>query len=104
MKVTETMIEGFFRNELNEYQHSLVKDYFRQHPEALQKYLTDQSWEDFNTNEEVATPVADKMFHIIETGTYRKNRIRRIYIQAASVAAALLIITIGYHSLTNRKV
>jgi ferric-dicitrate binding protein FerR (iron transport regulator) len=104
MKVTETMIEGFFRNELNEYQHSLVKDYFRQHPEALQEYLTDQSWEDFNTNEEVATPVADKMFHIIEAGAYRKNRIRRIYIQAASVAAALLIITIGYHSLTTRKV
>lgn len=73
-----------------------------QHPEALQKYLTDQSWEDFNAADTVAAPIADKMFHIIEAGTYRKNKIRRIYLQWASVAAALFLVGMGYHILTNR--
>jgi transmembrane sensor len=66
------------------------------------KYLTEQSWEDFNEEAPVATPIADKMFHIIEAGTYKKNKLRRIYLQWASVAAALFLVGMGYHLLTNK--
>src|ERR1700694_1189497 len=103
MKVTETMIEEFFRNELNDYQQELVKEYFRQYPEALQKYLTEKSWNDFNPNENLATPVADKMFRIIASGSYRKNKIRRIVFQSVSVAAVLFALCVGIYLLTIRK-
>jgi transmembrane sensor len=102
MKVTETMIEAFFRDELNEYQKELVKEYFRQYPEALQKYLTEKSWEDFTPPEALGLPVADKMFRIIESATYGRNKIRRIYYQCAAVAAALFILGFGFHLLTKK--
>lgn len=102
MKVTETMIEAFFSNELNEYQSGLVKDYFRQNPEAMQKYLTGKNWEDFSSNERLAVPVTDKMFRVITSGIYKKNRIRRMYHQWGSVAATVIILSVGYQFLVNK--
>lgn len=96
MKVTAALIEKFLRNECDAEQQDAVKEFFRQNPEALQEYLTVQSWEDFHVDDHLTSPLSEKMLRVIATNTYKKSRIGKIWYQAASVAAVLIIALASY--------
>lgn len=96
------MIQAFFRDELSEYEQALVEEHFRQHPELLEQYVTEKSWEDFDTSEDLAAPIADKMLQVISSATYKRDKIRRMVYRWASVAAVLLVAIAGYFLLAGR--
>jgi len=103
MNVTETMIQAFFRDELDANGQALVEEYFRQYPERLQYYLTDESWEDFPGPETMEPAVSDKMLGVISSATYGKGRVRKMIYRWASVAAVLFIFAAGLYLLTGKK-
>jgi len=103
MNVTETMIQAYFKDELDANGQALVEEYFRQYPERLQYHLTDQSWEDFPGPETMDPVVSDKMLEVISSATYGKGRVRKMIYRWASVAAALFIVIAGIFLLTGRR-
>ncbi|WEK35498.1 MAG: FecR domain-containing protein [Candidatus Pseudobacter hemicellulosilyticus] len=100
MKITEALIERFFNNDCDEAEQLAVKNYFRQHPEVLRKYMTEPSWKTFETNQSVPGPVAEKMLDMIRQQTYGGRR-RMMIRNWAAAAAAILLITGSAYWLSN---
>ncbi|WP_349318307.1 FecR domain-containing protein [Chitinophaga sp. MM2321] len=93
MKHAATLIEKFFRGECDEHEKQLVKAYFTRHPEALQPYLTEESWHSFYTDQSLPTVISDKMLAVIESRTYQKKKVRYRYYKLA--AAVILPVAIA---------
>lgn len=94
MKITEALIERFFKNDCDETEQQAVKNYFSRHPEVLKKYMTERSWLAFETDEAVPEPVSEKMLDTIRQQTYGRRRtilIRRWW----AAAAAVLVLAVG---------
>lgn len=90
MKHSAILIEKFLRDECSEAEKQWVKEYIAQHPEALQPYLTEESWHSFQTGEQLPEAVSGKMMMVIEGHTFQKKHpAKRWY--AAAAAAALFI-------------
>ena len=53
MKHSATLIEKFLRDECNEAEKQWVKEYIAKHPEALQPYLTEESWHAFQPGQQL---------------------------------------------------
>ncbi|WP_436486811.1 FecR family protein [Chitinophaga sp. ARDCPP14] len=93
MKHSVTLIEKFLRDECNEAEKQWVKEYIAQHPEALQPYLTEESWHSFQPGELLPEAVSGKMMTVIEGHTFQKKQVNRRWYAAA--AAVVLIISGG---------
>ncbi|MBO9728449.1 MAG: FecR family protein [Chitinophaga sp.] len=92
MKHPATLLEKFFRGECNEAEKQAVTAYFAEHPEALQPWLTEESWHSFHPEHTLSTDVSDKMLAVIESSTWEKKKVKTIYykwIAAAVLGAAL---------------
>lgn len=90
MKHSAILIEKFLRDECSEEEKQWVKEYIAQHPEALQPYLTEESWHSFQTGEQLPEAVSGKMMMVIGGHTFQKKQSgKRWY--AAAAAVALLI-------------
>ncbi len=93
MKHSAILIEKFLRDECSEAEKQWVKEYIAQHPEALQPYLTEESWHSFQTGEQLPEAVSGKMMMVIEGHTFQKKHPGRRWYAAA--AAVVLIISSG---------
>lgn len=93
MKHSATLIEKFLRGECNEEEKQFVQTYIAQHPEALQPYLTEESWHAFHPGQSLPEELSGKMLAVIESRTFQKRRINKRYYSWA--AAALLLVTGG---------
>lgn len=93
MKHSATLIEKFLRDECNEAEKQWVKEYIAQHPEALQPYLTEESWHAFQPGQQLPEAISGKMMTVIEGRTFQKKQINRRWYAAA--AAVVLIISGG---------
>ncbi|MBS0028084.1 FecR family protein [Chitinophaga sp. 22321] len=108
MKHPATLLEKFFRGECSEAEIQVVKEYIMQHPEALQPWLTDDSWHSFHPDAQLPADISDKMLAVIESRTWQKKRVRTIYYKwiAAAITGALctgLIWTV-YQQLPAKKI
>ncbi len=103
MHISEALIERFLRDECDETEQKAVSEYFIQYPEALQQYLTRESWNSFHTNDILPDLVSDKMFSVIEEKTFRKKKLRIKYYWWISVAASVLLFIAGYWLINDRK-
>lgn len=88
MKHPATLLEKFFRGECNESEKQAVTAYFAEHPEALQPWLTEESWHSFHPDNTLPADVSDKMLAIIESRTYQQKKVKTIYYKW--IAAAVL--------------
>lgn len=93
MKHSATLIEKFLRDECSEAEKQWVKEYIAQHPEALQPYLTEDSWHSFQTGEQLPEAISGKMMMVIEEHTFQKKHSNKRWYAAA--AAVVLIISGG---------
>ncbi len=93
MKHSATLIEKFLRGECNEQEKQVVQAYIAQHPEALQPYLTEESWHAFHPGQSLPEDISGKMLAVIESRTFQKRRINKRYYSWA--AAALLLVSGG---------
>ncbi|NML40395.1 FecR family protein [Chitinophaga sp. G-6-1-13] len=92
MKHPATLFERFFRGECNEAEKQAVTAYFAEHPEAMQPWLTEESWHSFHPEHTLSTSVSDKMLAVIENRTWQKKKVKTLYykwIAAAVLGAAL---------------
>lgn len=90
MKHSAILIEKFLRDECSEAEKQWVKEYIAQHPEALQPYLTEESWHSFQTGEQLPESVSGKMMTVIGAHTFQKKHSNKRW-YAAAAAVALLI-------------
>ena len=95
MKHPATLLEKFFRGECNESEKQAVTAYFTEHPEALQPWLTEESWHSFHPDNALPTNVSDKMLAIIESRTYQQKTTKTIYYKWIAAAAVLGIAITG---------
>ncbi|WP_209859704.1 FecR domain-containing protein [Chitinophaga sp. OAE865] len=93
MKHSAILIEKFLRDECSEAEKQWVKEYIAQHPEALQPYLTEESWHSFQTGEQLPESISGKMMTVIERHTFQKKDSHKRWYAAA--AAVILIISGG---------
>lgn len=71
-------------------------------PDDLEKKLTEEGWEEFNTNERLPTPLSDKMLGTIESSTYRRPKTINPYYRWAAAAAAVILLVGGYRLLRTQ--
>ncbi|QEC41214.1 FecR family protein [Pseudobacter ginsenosidimutans] len=95
MKITEAQIRRYFNNECDTQERQAIGDYFIRHPEVLKKYLTEQSWENFEARQALPKEISKKLLSAIRTNTYELQRRRIISRNWAAAAAILLFITGG---------
>ncbi|TWF33848.1 FecR family protein [Chitinophaga polysaccharea] len=91
MKHPATLLEKFFRGECNEAENQVVREYLIQHPEALQPWLTEESWHSFHPESLLPTDISEKMLAAIESRTYRKMPPAGRSYKWLAVAAAIAI-------------
>jgi ferric-dicitrate binding protein FerR (iron transport regulator) len=72
-------------------------------PDDLERKLTEEGWEEFNTNERLSTPLSDKMLATIESNTYRRHKRLNPYYRWTAAAAAVILLVGGYRLLTVRQ-
>lgn len=89
MKHPATLLEKFFRGECNDTEIQAVKEYITQHPEALQPWLTEESWHSFYPEMSLPESISEKMMAVIESRTYQKKQVKTIYYKWMAAAAAL---------------
>ncbi len=88
MKITEAQIERYFNNECDAKERQAISDYFIRHPELLAKYLTEQSWENFEPEHSLQQALSKKILSAIRTKTYAARRRMIIHRNWAAAAAA----------------
>ncbi|MDQ0104957.1 ferric-dicitrate binding protein FerR (iron transport regulator) [Chitinophaga terrae (ex Kim and Jung 2007)] len=98
MKYSKTLIIKFLRGECNEDERRIVEAFIRRHPEALQPYLTEDTWHAFQSDEQLPESVSEKMLAVIESRTYLRKRSNWRYFSWA--AAVLLLIAGGLYWIT----
>ncbi|NLU91897.1 FecR family protein [Chitinophaga sp. Ak27] len=91
MKHPATLLEKFFRGECNEAENQVVREYLIQHPEALQLWLTEESWHSFHPESTLPTDISEKMLAAIESSTYQKKPPAGRFYKWLAVAAAIAI-------------
>lgn len=96
MKHPATLLEKFFRGECNESEKQAVAAYFAEHPEALQPWLTEESWHSFHPDNALPTAISDKMLAVIESRTYQQKTAKTIYYKWIAAAAVLGIVVTGF--------
>ncbi|WP_127131391.1 FecR family protein [Pseudoflavitalea rhizosphaerae] len=103
MKITEAQIRRYFNNECDTQERQAISEYFIRHPEVLEKYLTEQSWENFEVRLDLPMEISKKLLSAIRTNTYEVQRRRAIRRNWTAAAAILLLITGGiWYTQTNR--
>ena len=87
----EVVIAKFFRGECNEEEEQQVKLYFMEHPDELEKYMTEDSWHKTESYLLPGTASAD-MLKKIERATGRSAvvNMRRQWVAAAAILAVIL--------------
>ena len=94
MKITEEQIRRYFNNECDTQERQAISDYFIRHPEVLKKYLTEQSWENYEARQALPKEISKKILTAIRTNTYEAQR-RRIIRRSWTAAAAILLLITG---------
>lgn len=94
------LIDKYFRNECSDEERMLVLEYFRNHPEEWNKYMSEEDWDNFVTNEELAPELSEELFDNVSRKTFKKGKRRTIAWLAAAVLVPLVIGSLwGYFDL-----
>jgi len=97
MSISNYLIEKFFQGDVTEEEKQQVMEFFRNNPEKLAQYLTEDSWKDFNPDIRQGAP-KDKMREAIEARVGKMptpasvRKIRYAWVAAASVIAATALV------------
>lgn len=66
MEVTPQLIAQFFKQECTPEESELISEYFNEHPEELDKYLSDDDWQKFTPDSKLHPVVSQQMLDVIE--------------------------------------
>ncbi len=91
MEVTKELLFKFFRHECTPEEHAAVNEYFHNHPDELDKYLDEEDWKNFNSENELDPAVSQQMLDVIESHIDKKAS-RVVLIRVISIAASLIVV------------
>ncbi|RPE09258.1 FecR family protein [Chitinophaga lutea] len=100
MRVSEDIINRFLNGGSSEKEKAIVRAFFLEHPQELEKYLTEESWNGFQAADHLTAADSEKMLHAIEELTYHRRWNRPvIFIRLAAAAVLLLAAGSGFYFL-----
>lgn len=85
------LIEKYFRNECSDEERQLVLEYFRNHPEEWNKYMSEEDWDNFVADEELAPELSEELFDNVSRQTFKKGKRTTLAWLAAAVLVPLII-------------
>jgi ferric-dicitrate binding protein FerR (iron transport regulator) len=94
--VPQELIDKYFRNECNSEEQKLVLEYFRDHPEAWNKYMTEEDWDKFQVNTVFDPALSKRLYETVSRNTFKKRSRKKTAWLAAAASLALLIGSIWY--------
>jgi ferric-dicitrate binding protein FerR (iron transport regulator) len=102
MEVTKELLSKFFRQECTPEEHAAVNEYFHSHPEELDRYLDEEDWKSFNSEDKLDPAISQHMLNVIESHIDKKAG-RIAFIKVISIAASLIAVLgitlfIGFYS------
>lgn len=91
------MIQRFLSGHSGEKEKAAVRRYFTEHPQELEKYLTEESWSGFQPMQHLTVADSEKMLHVIETLTWQRRKSKLlVWLRAAAAAVLLLAVGAGF--------
>jgi ferric-dicitrate binding protein FerR (iron transport regulator) len=97
MSVSEEIINRFLSGRSGEAEQAAVRRYFTEHPEELEKYMTEENWSRFHTAELLAEADSEKMLQTIGSRTWHRRRYRTAAVfRAVAAAVVLLAVSAGF--------
>jgi ferric-dicitrate binding protein FerR (iron transport regulator) len=84
------LIDKYFRNECSNEERKLVLEYFRNNPEEWNKYVNEDDWDNFVTNEELAPGLSEELFKEVSKQTFKRSK-RPIWLAAAVIAMLVMV-------------
>ncbi|HEU4551829.1 MAG TPA: FecR domain-containing protein [Chitinophaga sp.] len=92
------LIDKYFRNECSDDEKQQVLEYFQNNPEEWNKYISEDDWDNFTTNEELDPGLTRKLFKNVSRHSFKKgNRAKTAWL-AAAVLAGLAIGLLWYQA------
>lgn len=88
MKITRQLIQLYLDKQCSPEEELLVKEWIAQHPDELNRLMTDQSWEEFSHNEATSVEASPSMFKYILRNT-QPATLKLKWMAAASVLLLL---------------
>ncbi|MBS1933819.1 MAG: FecR family protein, partial [Bacteroidetes bacterium] len=89
MHISEELIERFLKGKCTEEERQVVSNWFRENPDQLDRFMTQESWNSFSTKK-IDQAVSDRMFKKINERIQKKPiAVKRI---GWLVAASLLLL------------
>lgn len=73
--ITQELIDKFFSNTCNDDERKLVLQYFEENPQEWNKYMNEEDWDQFETNEKLSPFVSKKIFDQVRHQTFNKKAI-----------------------------
>jgi ferric-dicitrate binding protein FerR (iron transport regulator) len=92
--IDQDLIDKFFKNKCSVVEKEQVAAYFEKNPEALEAYLNDNEWEQFEANKKLEDSVSERILAKINRMIDRKRTIIRTIRRV--MAAASIIVVVGF--------
>jgi len=91
MHISEDMLGRWFSGGCTEAEKRLVIEFFKNHPEKLAQYLTEENWENFQENDRLETPT-HRILEAIEKKVGRVPVRRMLTVRRMAAASVLFLI------------
>lgn len=100
MEMSPELLQRFFAGHCSEEQEAGIRAWLAKHPEILEPYMTDQSWEQFHAEGAIPPGASERMQRYL----LRRMRRRTRYLRW-SAAAAILVLAAGltYFQMQQRE-
>lgn len=92
MEITNELIAKFFRQECTPEESKFINDYFDQHPDALDGYMTEDDWQNFEAEDKLHPAVSQKMLQNIQDKIEVPRRIHKLNFKTLMAAASVVVI------------
>jgi transmembrane sensor len=90
--LTKEQIERFLRSECSLDEANTVIQYFEQHPEEIDVYLSDAEWEAFQAEAKLTAGKSADLWKNIEVNTIRPSKGRLVFLKPLLAAASVVLI------------
>ncbi|MBW8683291.1 FecR family protein [Chitinophaga rhizophila] len=84
------LIDKYFRNECSDEERRQVLEYFRNNPGEWDKYATEEDWDKFDINDQLAPDLTERLFDNVSRQTFRK-RSKIVFYRIAAAACIVLL-------------
>src|ERR1700748_2036352 len=108
MNITPELIDRFFKQECTPEENHIVSEYFDQHPDELEKYLSEDEWQKFEDDATLHPAVSQKMLDVIESSIGKNAASKKMPYKALLIAASVIAfigiaLLIGLNRLNNTR-